>query len=40
MNALSRNLAAELAEEGITVHSACPGWTATDLGGEGGQARS
>jgi NAD(P)-dependent dehydrogenase (short-subunit alcohol dehydrogenase family) len=30
-------LAAELASEGITVHAASPGWTATDLGGEGGR---
>jgi NAD(P)-dependent dehydrogenase (short-subunit alcohol dehydrogenase family) len=37
LNALTRNLAAELADEGITVHAACPGWTATDLGGEGGR---
>lgn len=37
LNALTRNLAAELAEEGISVHAACPGWTATDLGGEGGR---
>lgn len=37
LNALTRSLAAELAEEGITVHAASPGWTATDLGGEGGR---
>ena len=37
LNALTRNLAAELAGEGLTVHAACPGWTATDLGGEGGR---
>lgn len=37
LNALTRNLAAELADQGITVHAACPGWTATDLGGEGGR---
>ncbi len=37
LNALTRNLAAELAGERITVHAACPGWTATDLGGEGGR---
>jgi NAD(P)-dependent dehydrogenase (short-subunit alcohol dehydrogenase family) len=37
LNALTRTLAAELAEEGITVHAASPGWTATDLGGEGGR---
>ncbi len=37
LNALTRSLAAELAEDGITVHAASPGWTATDLGGEGGR---
>jgi NAD(P)-dependent dehydrogenase (short-subunit alcohol dehydrogenase family) len=37
LNALTRTLAAELADETITVHSASPGWTATDLGGEGGR---
>ncbi len=37
LNALTRSLAGELAEDGITVHAASPGWTATDLGGEGGR---
>lgn len=37
LNALTRKFAAELAEERITVHAASPGWTATDLGGEGGR---
>ncbi|MFI6309728.1 SDR family NAD(P)-dependent oxidoreductase [Nocardia fusca] len=37
LNALTRALAAELAENGITVHVASPGWTATELGGEGGR---
>ncbi|MDX3186600.1 SDR family NAD(P)-dependent oxidoreductase [[Kitasatospora] papulosa] len=37
LNALTRSLAAELAEDGVTVHAASPGWTATDLGGEGGR---
>ncbi|WP_354260855.1 SDR family NAD(P)-dependent oxidoreductase [Arthrobacter sp. OAP107] len=37
LNALTRSLAAELAGDGIIVHSASPGWTATDLGGEGGR---
>ncbi|WP_411699623.1 SDR family NAD(P)-dependent oxidoreductase [Conyzicola sp.] len=37
LNALTRALAAELADENIIVHSASPGWTATDLGGEGGR---
>ena len=33
----ARQPAAELAEEGITVHAASPCWTSTDLGGEGGR---
>jgi NAD(P)-dependent dehydrogenase (short-subunit alcohol dehydrogenase family) len=37
LNALTRNVAAELAKEGIDVQVASPGWTATDLGGEGGR---
>ncbi|KRB49125.1 short-chain dehydrogenase [Rhizobium sp. Root708] len=37
LNALTRVFAAELADEGITVHAASPGWTATELGGEGGR---
>jgi NAD(P)-dependent dehydrogenase (short-subunit alcohol dehydrogenase family) len=37
LNALTRNLAAELADAGITVNAASPDWTATDLGGEGGR---
>lgn len=37
LNALTRNLAAELLPEGITVNAVCPGWTATDLGGEQGR---
>jgi NAD(P)-dependent dehydrogenase (short-subunit alcohol dehydrogenase family) len=37
LNALTRNVAAELAKEGIDVQAASPGWTATDLGGEGGR---
>ncbi|WP_353162139.1 SDR family NAD(P)-dependent oxidoreductase [Acinetobacter guillouiae] len=40
LNALTRNFAAELINEGITVHAVCPGWTATDLGGEGGRPAS
>jgi NAD(P)-dependent dehydrogenase (short-subunit alcohol dehydrogenase family) len=37
LNAFTAALAAELADEGIIVHAASPGWTATDLGGEGGR---
>lgn len=35
LNALTRMLAAELAADGVLVNSACPGWTATDMGGGG-----
>lgn len=37
VNALTRVLAAELAADGFVVHAASPGWTATDMGGEGGR---
>ncbi len=37
LNAFTAALAAELKDEGITVHAASPGWTATDLGGDGGR---
>lgn len=37
LNSFTAALAAELKDEGITVHAASPGWTATDLGGEGGR---
>jgi NAD(P)-dependent dehydrogenase (short-subunit alcohol dehydrogenase family) len=37
LNAFTAALAAELEDEGIVVHAASPGWTATDLGGEGGR---
>ncbi len=40
LNALTLNLAAELAAEGISVNAVSPGWTSTDLGGEGGRAVS
>jgi NAD(P)-dependent dehydrogenase (short-subunit alcohol dehydrogenase family) len=35
LNALTRQLAAELKSEGILVNAVCPGWTATDMGGGG-----
>ncbi|HSO07891.1 MAG TPA: SDR family oxidoreductase [Pelomicrobium sp.] len=34
LNALTRMLAAELAEHHIKVNSMCPGWVRTDMGGE------
>jgi NAD(P)-dependent dehydrogenase (short-subunit alcohol dehydrogenase family) len=37
LNALTRLLAAELRPAGILVNSVCPGWTATDMGGDGGR---
>lgn len=37
MNALTRMLAAELRGTGILVNSVCPGWVATEMGGEGGR---
>jgi len=37
LNALTRTLAAELHGDGILVNAICPGWTATDMGGEGGR---
>lgn len=33
LNAVTRMLAAELAEDGIPVNSVCPGWVRTDMGG-------
>ncbi len=38
LNALTRILAAELADEGIKVNSACPGWVRTDMGGSGARS--
>jgi NAD(P)-dependent dehydrogenase (short-subunit alcohol dehydrogenase family) len=37
LNALTRVLAAELKGTGILVNAVCPGWVATDMGGQGGR---
>ncbi len=37
LNALTRMLAAEMAADGILVNAICPGWVATEMGGEGGR---
>ena len=37
LNALTRMLAAELRDTKILVNSVCPGWVATEMGGEGGR---
>ncbi|MET7385636.1 SDR family NAD(P)-dependent oxidoreductase [Streptomyces sp. NPDC005529] len=37
LNALTRMFAAELRSDGILVNAVCPGWVATDMGGEGGR---
>jgi NAD(P)-dependent dehydrogenase (short-subunit alcohol dehydrogenase family) len=37
LNALTRMLAAELRQDQILVNSVCPGWVATDMGGQGGR---
>jgi NAD(P)-dependent dehydrogenase (short-subunit alcohol dehydrogenase family) len=36
LNALTRMLAAELRGDKILVNAVCPGWVATDMGGQGG----
>src|SRR5439155_20567574 len=37
LNAVTRMLAAELRREHILVNAVCPGWVATDMGGQGGR---
>lgn len=37
LNALTRMLAAAMAEDGVLVNAICPGWVATEMGGEGGR---
>jgi len=37
LNGLTRMLAAELRGSGVLVNAVCPGWVATDMGGEGGR---
>jgi len=37
LNMLTRGLAIDLKDQGVTVISMAPGWTKTTLGGEGGQ---
>lgn len=37
LNALTRQLAAELKPAGVLVNAVCPGWVATELGGAGGR---
>jgi len=37
LNAVTRMLASELTSDGILVNAVCPGWTATNMGGEGGR---
>jgi NAD(P)-dependent dehydrogenase (short-subunit alcohol dehydrogenase family) len=37
LNALTRQLAAELRRDRILVNSVSPGWVATDMGGPGGR---
>jgi len=37
LNGLTRMLAADLRGSGVLVNAVCPGWVATDMGGEGGR---
>jgi NAD(P)-dependent dehydrogenase (short-subunit alcohol dehydrogenase family) len=37
LNALTRVLAGDLRRDGVLVNAVCPGWTATDMGGQGGR---
>ncbi|MDT0353713.1 SDR family NAD(P)-dependent oxidoreductase [Pseudonocardia charpentierae] len=37
LNALTRTLAGDLRRDGVLVNAVCPGWTATDMGGNGGR---
>ncbi|RAZ90350.1 short-chain dehydrogenase [Mesorhizobium hawassense] len=37
LNTLTRILAGELRGSGVLVNSICPGWVATDMGGQGGR---
>jgi NAD(P)-dependent dehydrogenase (short-subunit alcohol dehydrogenase family) len=37
LNALTRTLAGDLDKDGILVNAVCPGWTATDMGGDQGR---
>jgi NAD(P)-dependent dehydrogenase (short-subunit alcohol dehydrogenase family) len=37
LNALTKQLAADLRADRILVNSVCPGWVATDMGGRGGR---
>jgi NAD(P)-dependent dehydrogenase (short-subunit alcohol dehydrogenase family) len=40
LNAMTRILSTELADDGILVNSACPGFVATDMGGPAGATKS
>lgn len=40
LNAMTRILSTELADDGVLVNSACPGFVATDMGGPAGATKS